>query len=391
MFALVRRGTDRRALFVIFYLYFVFGVSFQLYPPLFDSIRSEFGVSHRMVSTLMTLFLAPMVIFAIPGGLVVDRVGVRRVVPMSLVTLTVGLLISAVAPSFSILLLGRALSGVGSAFLVVAVLKIIALNFPRERLGLALGVFAAGLPAATGVAFNLFSLLGWRGATVAGAAVAVSGLIAFRLLARDLRVAPGVQGSRLGFTLAFRNKEVWRVALVAFFGYMAIVSFTTWMPTTLVGYAGIAVWLATLLASILLLIDLPLGPVWGRVSDRVRRRKPFVVAAFVIYLAGSIVVPFVATLPLALAALALLGVITLMGTGCAAFFPAASAIPAQSVRPELAGAAFGLFLTAQFLGMGLGPMVVGYTLDVTSAYVGFVVISLMTGVGLASAMALRTR
>ena len=391
MLALTRRGTNLGALWVVFYLYFVFGVALQLYPPLFDSIMAEFSVNRQAAAALMTVFLAPVVLLGIWGGLVTDRLGIHRVVPISLVVVMAGLLLSAVATSFPFLLLGRALAGVGSAFLVVAVMKIVALNFPKERLGLAFGVFAAGLPVATVLAFNGLSLLGWRGSTLAGVAFAGIGLVFFQLLAKRLRLAPGIRAPLFASGLALRNREVWRVAIVAFFGYMAIVSFTTWAPTTLVDYAGIALWLASLLASILLLIDIPLGPVWGSVSDRLGRRKPFLVAAFVIYLAGSLVVPWVALLPIVVATLALLATITFMGTGCAAFFPTASSIPAQSVRPELAGSAFGIFVTAQFLGMALGPMVLGYTLDMTSALTGFLVISLMTGFGAVAAMALRSR
>ncbi len=53
------------------------------------------------------------------------------------------------------------------------------------------------------------------------------------------------------------------------------------------------------------------------------------------------------------------------------FFPATLAIPQSVVPEELLGAAYGLFLTAQALGMTLGPLVLGVVFDHAATAVGF--------------------
>lgn len=380
--------------FLAFYSYFAFAILFQTYPPLFDALRDEFGVTRQQTSLAMALFLAPLVVFAVPAGLVVDRFSVRRVGRVAFLLMTLGALVSASASSFPVLLAGRVVSGMGGGLLIITVLKVITQTFSKERLGLALGAFATGLPVGTGVAFNLLHLLerssGWRATALAGALITMSAFFVFdRLL--DERNPGGQRGGRsMNMTLVFRNKEVWRIAVVTVFGYMAIIAFTTWVPSTLVGYAGIPIRVGLALASLLLIVDIPFAPLWGILSDRLGKRKVFVVMAFVIYLVGSLIVPYIAQVP-GVAIPGLLVVIGGMGIGCAMFFPAALAIPAENVGPEQAGSAYGVLFTAQVAGMMGGPNLLAFVLDNATTYMGFLTISIVTLAGLLASLSLKTR
>ncbi len=379
---------------LVFQAYFAFALLFQLYPPLFEPLMQEFAVSRQTVSLTMSLFMAPVALCALPAGLAADRFSTLRVGWAAFLLMVLGAGVSALASTFPQLLGGRALSGLGGSLLLTATLKIVAERTPRERLGLVLGIFAAGLPTGTGVAFNLLrplgQRLGWRAATLAGALLALSALALFHgVMTRERR--GGIRsGASLAMAPVLSHGEMWRIALVTVTAYMAIIGFTTWTPTVLVGYAGIPPWLSSALASLLLVVDIPLAPFWGQLSDRLGRRKLFIVTAFAVYLAGSLVVPRIALIPV-LAAPGLLLVIGLMGVGCAMFFPAALAIPAETVRAELAGAAYGMLFTAQVAGMMAGPAVVGGVLETAGIPLGFLTISGITLAGLLLALSLRTR
>ena len=145
---------------------------------------------------------------------------------------------------------------------------------------------------------------------------------------------------------------------------------------------------ASLIASMLLIIDIPFAPLWGAVSDRIGRRRPFVIAAFTVYLIGSLLVPWVAQTH-AVAPLVL--VIAGMGIGCAMFFPAALTIPAETVAQDRVGAAYGLFFTAQVAGMLAGPLLIGQLLDAGTPTLAFLGVSAVTALGLAAAFTLRSR
>lgn len=117
------------------------------------------------------------------------------------------------------------------------------------------------------------------------------------------------------------------------------------------------------------------GPGW------VGRRRPFVVASFVVYGSGAWLVPAAARA----GALPLLAVVAGMGIGCAMFFPATLAIPPSLVPERLLGAAYGLLFTAQAAGMTVGPLALGVVFDRASGPAGFVVIGALAALGAAGA------
>lgn len=156
-------------------------------------------------------------------------------------------------------------------------------------------------------------------------------------------------------------------------------------PTRLVSYAGLAAGTAALIASVLLVIDIPFAPLWGRISDRVGRRKPFVVAAFAIYAAGAFLLPAAALG----GAVPLLLVVSVMGIGCAMFFPATLAIPHALVPGSLLGATYGLFLTAQAAGMALGPLSLSLVFDHGSTLAGLLAIGAIAAIGWTVSLSLR--
>jgi len=384
---------DRGAVYLLaFYAYFALGLLLQVFPPLLNHVMSEFGVNRQSAALVMTLFMTPFAFLAIPSGLLVDRYGIGGMGRLAFVLMLLGGTATTVAGSFPVLLAGRIVSGAGAAVLMTVLLKLIIRSVPREQYGLALGVFAAGLPFGTGIAFNLLAplgeVLGWRVA-VLGAALVVgsAGIVFERLALRQVAIA---RDAAVNPSLAFHSGELWRLAATTVFGYMAILGFTTWTPTTLVKYAGIPPWVAALIASLLLVIDIPLSPLWGAVSDRVGRRKPFIVGGFAMYLAGSLAVPSVAVMPGPVVP-GLVAIITFMAVGCAMFFPTALAIAGETAAPELAGGAYGLFNTAQVVGMMLGPGLIGYVLDHGSVPQAFLGMSIMALAGLLAALTLRSR
>ena len=391
MFALARPSPRRRVLMIVFLSYLAFGLLFQLFPPLLAVIGRQFQVNHSSASLVMTLFLAPILLIAFPAGALVSRYGVRLMGQLAFALLIAGTSVCIAAPTFAVLLLGRVISGVGGGLLVIALLTLITVSIPKAEWGLALGIFVAGLPAGTGLAFDLLAplstRLGWRG-EMGIALLIVLGTFLFFWRGIPPGTRSAATPSHLGAVL--RNGQLWRLALVTLLGYTAIIGFTTWAPTTLVGEAQVPLWVGTVLASILLVVDIPFAPLWGAVSDRLGRRKPFIVGGFTVYLIGSLVVPVVAHAG-ALSVPGLLLTITGMGIGCAMFFPAALAIPAETVEPEQIGMAYALFFMAQVGGMLLGPVLIGAVLDFGPATGAFVSVSALTLMGLLVGTTLRGR
>jgi MFS family permease len=391
VFALVKPSPRRLVLIAVFLSSLAFGLLFQLFPPLLAVIARQFQVNRSLSSLVMTLFLVPILLIAFPAGALVSRYGVRLMGQLAFGWLVAGTSVCIVAPTFAVLLLGRVISGVGGGLLMIALLTLITESIPRTEQGLALGLFVAGLPAGTGIAFDLLaqlgSRLGWRGELGTALLIVLGAFLVFwgGIPTRTRSTAPF---AHLGAVV--RQGQMWRLALVTLLGYTAIIGFTTWGPTTLVTFARVPLWVGTILASILLVIDIPFAPLWGAISDRLGRRKPFIVAGFTVYLIGSLLVPII-THAGTLGVVGLLITITAMGGGCAMFFPAALAMPAELVQPEQVGLAYAMLFMAQVGGMLLGPILIGTVLDFGFAGGALLSVSALTLLGLLVGVTLHGR
>lgn len=336
----------------------------------------------------MTAVLAPLALSSLLVGAAADRYGPARIARLGFAILFAGGVATAAAPAFPLLLASRALAGLGGGLVLVGVLKLLAARVPPERLGTAFGVFVAGLPIGTGVAFDGLSWLpSWR-LSAAGAAVLIAlAAVTLTLAVPAERGLPQVGSVRQDVRASLAPPALRQLTLLVAVGYAAIVGFTTWAPSRLASYGGFPPATAALVASILLLIDIPFAPLWGRLSDRAGRRKPFIVASFLVYGAGALLVPAAARAGAGL----LLAVVSVMGIGCAMFFPATLAVPRVLVPEGLLGVSYGLFLTAQALGMALGPLALGAVFERGSTPAGLFMIGALSAAGLAASLRLRTR
>lgn len=153
-------------------------------PPALPVLRAELGLGFVTAGWVASLVNICGAVLGVASGLIIDRVGPRRVIVASLLILGGGGVIGAEADSAAALLTSRFLEGLGLVGTAVAAPAIIrAACRPSER-NLALGLWGAYLP--TGMAIALIAApmllenLGWRGfwwgnvALVAGFAVFVA-------------------------------------------------------------------------------------------------------------------------------------------------------------------------------------------------------------------------
>src|SRR5581483_1697016 len=207
------------------------------------------GAGPARIGLSMTAFLAPVALTSLLLGAAVDRHGSARAGRAGFALLLTGGMATALAGSMGVLLAGRALAGLGGGMVLLATLKLLAIRVPAARLGRAFGIFVAGLPVGTGLAFTALG-------SPESEARPPRPPRSLRADLAALRALPAVP----------------LLTLLVVLGYTAIIAFTTWAPTRLVAYGGLAPKTAALLASLLLLIDIPFAPLWGRVSDCVGRR-----------------------------------------------------------------------------------------------------------------------
>jgi MFS transporter, Spinster family, sphingosine-1-phosphate transporter len=145
-----------RLLAVLALINFVNFADRQVVVPLLPLLRQQMNVTDAQLGSLQTWLLVVLAIVSVPSGLFADRIGriwiiISGVIFWSLATIACGF-----APSFSILLIARALIGVGEAAYAPAAQSMISDSFPHERRAMAQAIFASGmlLGGAAGQAFG---------------------------------------------------------------------------------------------------------------------------------------------------------------------------------------------------------------------------------------------
>jgi sugar phosphate permease len=145
-------------------------------------LQRAFSLDAVELGLLTALYLWPFALMQPVAGMLVDAFGARRTVTVFLVIAGTGQVVFALAPSFSLALLGRALSGLGAATLYVGAAKIMAQWFRSSEFGTLTGAWTSvtnlgGLTAAGPLAASI-ALVGWRiSLGTVGVAVLVTALL----------------------------------------------------------------------------------------------------------------------------------------------------------------------------------------------------------------------
>ncbi len=126
----------------------------SLVIPAIPQLEKTLHTSESAASWLLTAYLLSAAIATPTLGRVGDMVGKERVIVAVLVALSVGSLISALATTLPLMLVGRVIQGAGGAIFPLA-FGIIRDEFPAERVAGAIGVISAILGAGAGAGIVL--------------------------------------------------------------------------------------------------------------------------------------------------------------------------------------------------------------------------------------------
>jgi EmrB/QacA subfamily drug resistance transporter len=126
----------------------------SLIIPAIPQLEQTLHTSESGASWLLTAYLLSAAIATPILGRVGDMIGKERVIVAVLIALTIGSLLSALATSLPLMLVGRVIQGTGGAVFPLA-FGIIRDEFPPERVGGAIGVMSAILGAGAGAGIVL--------------------------------------------------------------------------------------------------------------------------------------------------------------------------------------------------------------------------------------------
>ena len=151
---------------VLFVGVFMAALDSAIVGPILPALRADFGIDNRTAGLLSTVFALSSMCSTALMAYFSDRHGRRPVYLVSVALFAIGSMCIAAAPSFDLLLLSRAIQGIGAGGIAPVASAVIGDVFSAERRGRILGLigathgmaFVLGPPLAT----VLTSTLGWR-------------------------------------------------------------------------------------------------------------------------------------------------------------------------------------------------------------------------------------
>jgi MFS transporter, CP family, cyanate transporter len=219
--------------------------------PLIGQIRADTSISYGVAGLLTALPLLAMGVLSPIAPLLARRLGLERVLLVSMLVLAAGILLRSAGP-VAAMFVGTAVLGAGIAIGNVLLPGLVKREFP-ERVGLMTSMYTTALAVsaaiAAGASFPVANQVGWRGSLALWAIPAFVAAAAWLPQVRYVRRANASAAGTQGVSGPWRSALAWQVTLfmgLQSLGYYVVL---TWLPEILQEEVGMsAAWAGWMLA-----------------------------------------------------------------------------------------------------------------------------------------------
>lgn len=377
-------------------------------------IANDFNLSPLAMGGVMSAFFASYSIMQVPGGLLSDKFGPKRVMFFAIFCYSIFTLLTGFANSLMALIIIRVLFGLGEGVYMPSLYKVIATWFPRREVGRANGfrivVGSFGISLAPLFVAGLVISWGWRSVFYS---LLVPGLILASIVWVYVKDSPKeskyvteqelndydevdeqAAEKKIALKKLFKMPFVMWCFAMLFFYDMAAWGFMSWLPTYLLKARGFSIAKMGIYAALPFLVGAIGTYLSGHFSDKYfsnRRQIPIIfgslVGAFMIYLAAIASTGEQAVIYLTVGqffnAIASAGILT---------------IPIATLPSSVAGSAMGLVNTGGQIAGFLSPLFVGCVLNITGnnymlmlfCFVAFYALSALTATQVSQKKAIKS-
>ena len=365
------------ALSVVFMVWLVSYLDRMVMSTAIPYIADEFNLSAGEMGVVMSAFFAGYALFQIPGGILSDRFGARKVLVFAIAWWSLFTLFTGYAGSLLGLIIIRICFGIGEGIGPAATWKSLAVWTPAAERGRANSIMMStnslGPALAPLFVVAIMSYWGWRAVfhylSIPGFLLCV--WIWFTLYdnpqekkgvsAEELKelenepAADGVEQKNLTFLQVLTTPVVWKSFLLLFFSNTVAWGYMSWLPTYLVKSRGLAMGQMGIAASLPFFAGFIGAIVSGYLMDGALKKYRF----HYVVVAQLCMALFLYLMFTAESVTALMTFNIIAGYFCFCCVASVFSLPMMEVPKEIAGRAMGIVNTAGQLAGFLAPIVVG--------------------------------
>ncbi|MHA1576739.1 MAG: MFS transporter [Candidatus Thorarchaeota archaeon] len=375
-------GNNYRSIELVSYFLFAVGpLVGNAVLVLLGSIATDFTIDPTAVLVALSAFMFPFAIFQLMSGAISDVYGRVPVIMVGLVTLSIGLLITASSTTLALFAMGNLISGVGFGFVNPVLLALLSdcanpEDIPK-RMGIAsaLASFSVGL--GPFIAGQMVSL-GWQSYYFLFVIVVFLGLIAISAVARPPRKVHDDSGVRTlisNLRGELRNPVVLLMLVVSFMISLVYLGSLVWTSRGLTGAID------PNLIGLLLLGGGISGAVAGFLIGSMIQRFGYIfpiVLGFATLFSGVAAFIFISDITLSSSIPYVLLSLVLVGCAGGLLLPIMITF-SQIISPEHRGVLAGAVTFSFFLGSALIPTIFEplFIIGMGLVYIGILVISII--------------
>ena len=358
-----RSGKQSRWLIlaVIFTVRIVVGFQGQTLGSLAPQIVRDLGIDFTQLGTLLGLGSLPGVILAIPGAMLGQRFGDKRVSLAALGMMIAGGVLMGVGADFGMLATGRLISGAGSILLNVLLIKMAIDWFAGLELVAAMALVISSYP--TGVSLGLVvlgpmaTLVSWQMVMIIAAATCAASLLLLQVAYREPPDA-AVAATMTPASHRLSARQLSMVGLAAFIWALYNVAYNSlsgFGPAYLTA-SGYGIADAGLLISVAIWLSIPSGQLGGIMAQKFGRPNLIILGSLLI---SGLVMLAIPLSPNQMVTLAAWGLVICIPVGNI------MALVPSMVPPQARSTAMGIFYTGFYALQAAITPLAGLTRDLT--------------------------
>lgn len=339
-----------------------FIIFFQAYmvAPIIPALSNAFGTSVQTVGLIVPAYLIPYGIATLAYGVLADRLGIHRVMFVSLTAFSALTMLTATAQSIEQLALWRTVTGIGASGVVPLALALVGRLYPYEQrgrpLGWLFGAMAGGMAFGSPLGAMIVPFIGWQGLFVlVGAVGAALLLVLLPYRAVIAATAQSVTGTLRDLVRDYkdllgtpRGQRTYGYVLVNSIFHSGVFTWLSVYFEQRYGVGPIGIGLALLGYGV---PGLLFGPLIGRAADRFGRARLIPIGLLLSALAAA---ALMLGFPIILAP----AVAMVLSLGYDMTQPLFAGI-VTSLGGKRAGQAMGLNVFMLFVGFGIGSLIFG--------------------------------